>query len=116
MPGMTPRLATGIYVNALIRRVNQAGGIAMVLAKGDETSGALLLVTREKGSYSGVLERAFTASGHYEWMPVSTQNPPSEAEISQFCAKRRASDPDLWIVELDIADAARFAVEMDAAR
>ncbi|MEY3658644.1 MAG: hypothetical protein RL425_1405, partial [Pseudomonadota bacterium] len=39
---MTPRLATGIYVNALIRRVTQYGGMAMVLAKGDETSGALL--------------------------------------------------------------------------
>ena len=46
---MTPRLATGIYVNALIRRVNQSGGMAMVLAKGDETAGALILITREKG-------------------------------------------------------------------
>lgn len=113
---MTPRLATGVYVNALIRLVNQAGGMAMVLAKGDETAGALLLVTREKGLYSSMLERAYTASGQYEWTPIATQNVDSEADISQFCARRRASDPDLWIVELDIADAARFAVEMDAAR
>lgn len=113
---MTPRLATGVYVNALIRRVNQSGGMAMVLAKGDDTAGALLLVTREKGRNSGILERTFTSSGRYEWTPVSTQTIEEEAEISQFCARRRASDPDLWIVELDIADAARFAVEMDGAR
>lgn len=113
---MTPRLATGLYVNALIRRVNQAGGMAMVLAKGDETAGALILVTREKGRYSGILERTLTPDGRYAWTPVSTQVIEEEAEISQFCARRQRSDPDLWIVELDIADAARFAVEMDGER
>lgn len=113
---MTPRLATGIYVNALIRRVNQAGGMAMVLAKGDATSGALLLVTREKGIYSGILERVLTPNGEYLWRPIATQNVQSEAEITDFCEKRRSFDRDLWIVELDIVDAARFAVEMDGAR
>ena len=113
---MTPRLATGVYVNALVRRVNQAGGSAMVLAKGDATAGALLLLTREKGRYSGILERMLTSEGRYAWAPVSTQVIEKENEISQFCTRRQASDPDLWIVELDIADAARFAVEMDAER
>lgn len=113
---MTPRLATGIYVNALVRRVNQAGGMAMVLAKGDETAGALILVTREKGRYSGILERMLTPKGCYAWTPVSSQVIENEQEVSDFCARRRRSDPDLWIVELDIADAARFAVEMDGER
>lgn len=113
---MTPRLATGIYVNALIRRVNQAGGSAMVLAKGDVTAGALLLVTREKGRFSGVLERTLGVDGRYAWTSNSSQTIENEQEISEFCARRRRSDPDLWIVELDIADAARFAVEMDGER
>ncbi len=113
---MTPRLATGIYVNALIRRVNQSGGMAMVLAKGDETAGALILITREKGRYSGILERALTPDGSYKWTPVFSQTIEEEVEISQFCARRQASDPDIWIVELDIPEAARFAAEMDGAR
>ena len=113
---MTPRLATGIYVNALIRRVNQSGGMAMVLAKGDETAGALILITREKGRYSGILERTLTPDGAYKWSPVFSQVIEDETEISQFCALRQASDPDIWIVELDIPQAARFAAEMDGAR
>ncbi len=113
---MTPRLATGVYVNALIRRVNQSGGMAMVLAKGDETSGALILITREKGRYSGILERTLTPDGAYKWSPVFSQVIEKEEEISQFCARRQASDPDIWIVELDIPQAARFAAEMDGAR
>ena len=40
----------------------------------------------------------------------------NEQEISAFCARRRAADPDLWIVELDIADAAQFAVDLDGKR
>lgn len=113
---MTPRLATGLYVNALIRRVNQSGGMAMVLAKGDETAGALILITREKGRYSGILERTLTPEGRYKWTPVFTQTIEEEAEISHFCERRQASDPDIWIVELDIPEAARFAAEMDGER
>lgn len=112
---MTPRLATGVYVNALIRRVNQSGGMAAVLAKGDETAGALLLITLEKGVNTGVWERTLSLDGSYQWTPISSQTIENEHEISQICAKRRASDPDLWIVELDIAQAARFAAEMDGA-
>lgn len=113
---MTPRLATGVYANALIRRVNQAGGMAMVLAKGDEMAGALILITRKKGRFSGILERTLTAQGDYAWAPVNSQTIEKEEEISQFCERRRRYDPDLWIIELDIADAARFAAEMDGER
>lgn len=51
---MTPRLATSLYVNALIRRVHQSGGMAAVLCKGDVTAGALLLITLENGVNTGI--------------------------------------------------------------
>ena len=110
---MRDRVTTSLYVNALIRRVNQSGGMALVLRKGDETAGALLLVTLEKGVNTGVWERAWTPEGMYRWTPISSQVIENEQEISELCARRRASDPDLWIVELDIANAAQFAVELD---
>ncbi|HWV11973.1 MAG TPA: DUF1491 family protein, partial [Sphingobium sp.] len=31
--------------------------------------------------------------------------------LNQYLARRRRSDPDLWVIELDIADAERFAAE-----
>ena len=113
---MTPRLATSLYVNALVRRVNQSGGMAMVLAKGDETAGALLLITLENGVNTGVWERMWTPDGAYRWTQINSQVIENEQEISDLCARRRAADPDLWIVELNIADAAQFAVDLDGPR
>lgn len=110
---MTPRLTTALFVNALIRRVNQSGGMAAVLTKGDETAGALLLITLEKGLNTGIWERTWTAQGAYGWTQVNAQVIENEEEIRDFCARRRAQDPDLWIVELDIAHGAQFAVELD---
>jgi hypothetical protein len=110
---MTPRLATALFVNALIRRVNQSGGMAAVLAKGDETAGALILITLEKGLNTGIWARTLTAQGAYEWTQVNSQVIENEEEIRDFCARRRAQDPDLWIVELDIPHAAQFAAELD---
>lgn len=90
--------------------------MAMVLAKGDETAGALVLITLENGENTGVWERNWTADGAYRWAQIHTQVIENEQEISTYCARRRAADPDLWIVELDIADAAQFAVELDGKR
>ena len=108
-----PRLATAIYVNALIRRVNQSGGMATLLKKGDETAGALLLVTLEKGVNTGIWERALTSNGLYRWSQISSQIIENEEEIGAICRRRSEQDPDLWIVELDIAHAARFAADLD---
>ena len=49
---MSDRLASGILVGAVLRRVNDAGGIATVLAKGDSQAGAILILTLEKGEES----------------------------------------------------------------
>ena len=32
-------------------------------------------------------------------------------EITDYWQRRRRTDPDLWVVELDIAEAERFAAE-----
>ncbi len=113
---MTPRLATSVYVNALVRRVNAAGGMAAVLSKGDETAGALLLATLEKGRNMGLWERALGSDGAYRWTQISIQDIENEQEISEILMRRRRFDPDLWVVELDIADAARFAADLDGER
>ena len=39
---MSARLPSGLLVSALLRRVNDAGGFGIVLAKGDPQGGAIL--------------------------------------------------------------------------
>ena len=99
---MPPRLAAGMLVSALIRRAEAAGGSGMVLAKGDATAGALLIQLAERGQPGLLLERRLDSQGVYRWSPTG---PEADAERGDYIARRRRSDPDLWVIELDVADA-----------
>ena len=92
-----PRLAAGLLVSALIRRIEAEGGSAMVLAKGDATSGAMLVQLAERGVAGALLERRLGIDG-YEW---AATGPADAGERRDYVARRRRNDPDLWIVELD---------------
>jgi hypothetical protein len=111
---MTPRLASRVEVSALIRRVEGRGGHAMVLAKGDEQAGTILLLLAERGVPHGLLERALTASGDYGWRAAGPQNVEGYQEFNSYIERRRRADGDCWVLELDVAGVERFAAEMIA--
>ncbi len=105
---MTPRLTAAMQVSALMRRVQAEGGNAVVLARGAPESGAILVVAAERGATTAILERILRHDGRYAWEPVG---PTDDSQRAEWLARRRARDPDLWVIELDIADAQRFAAE-----
>lgn len=106
------RLTSATLVSALRRRVDQAGGSAMVLAKGDPTAGGILVLTYQKGTNPRFFERGIGPKGVPELIASGPREPTDEQEVAAYWRRRRGSDPDLWVVELDIADAERFAAEM----
>ncbi|MEO9131140.1 MAG: DUF1491 family protein [Sphingomonas sp.] len=108
---MSGRLPSGLLVGAMLRRVNDAGGIGTMLARGDDQAGAMLVITLEKGANPRAWERGIGLSGAVELISVGPQAPDNEAEIYEYWQRRRARDPDLWVIELDIAQAKRFAAE-----
>jgi hypothetical protein len=108
------RLASSVLVTALLRRAEQEGGFGAVLAKGDPMAGAIAVILAEKGRKARFLERVMQASGSYAWQSAR-EDVENEAEFEKFLEKRRRFDPDLWILELDIASAERFAAEMNEA-
>jgi hypothetical protein len=108
---MMARLASGVLASALIRRVQAEGGSATVLAKGDTTSGAILLVCAERGQVTSLRERLLTTEGRYAWQAVTPGDAGERADFSDYLNRRRARDPDLWVIELDIPNAERFAAE-----
>lgn len=112
---MTPRLSTSILVSALMRRAEAEGGFAAVLAKGDPTAGAMLIVLAERGARQRILERLLQPDGSYKWHGISGQDSDNKEEIAIIIERRRKYDPDLWVVELDIPSLERFAAEMNAA-
>lgn len=108
---MTPRLTSAVLVSALVRRVNQAGGSAMVLAKGDATAGGILVLTYQKGTNPRFFERGLGPEGVPALIASGPQDMGDETAVGAYWQRRRGFDADLWVVELDVADAERFTAE-----
>jgi len=107
-----PRLASAILVNALLRLAARDGGFGAVLRKGDSNAGAVTVVLAERGERKTVLERVVRPDGRYSWQEVGNQGAANEEEFGTFLERRQRFDPDLWLIELDIPSAERFADEM----
>jgi hypothetical protein len=102
---VTPRLASGVRVAALLRQVQGRGGFGTVLARGDETAGSIAIVARDRGE-TRLLEPVLAMNGGYDWREVAAGD-----AIDGSIERSRRRDPDLWVIELDIPDAARFIAE-----
>lgn len=106
------RLTSAMLVGILVRRAAAEGGFVTVVEKGDAVSGTLLIRAVDRGQDVGLFERASNFTGGYALMrcgPSPDEGPEAQA---QYLARRRGSDPDLWVVELDILNPERFADEI----
>lgn len=108
------RLTSRFLVDLLLRRTESAGGFATILVKGDEHSGIILVQCAERGQPGPLLERRFSPSGDYIWEAVGPADPKDGESRANYQNRRQMADPDLWIVELDIADAPRLVAEWAA--
>ncbi|MCX7864435.1 MAG: DUF1491 family protein [Novosphingobium sp.] len=105
---MDARLPAHLEVSGLIRQVQAAGGFAAVLKKGDRDAGAILLVLVERGENARAYERMPQLDGSRKWHCVMRKTPENAAEFEAYLDRRARQDPDLWLIELDIADGERF--------
>ena len=108
---MSRLLPTHILVSALLKRVNDAGGMGMVRARGDDESGAILLILSDHLGVSRLMEPAIGPDGKAIFVATGPAEAHDSARCDAYWRRRRAHDPDLWVVELDIASAERFAAE-----
>jgi hypothetical protein len=108
------RLKSRFLIDLLLRRTESAGGFATILAKGDDTSGVILVQCAERGQPGPLLERRFSVGGDYIWEDVGPADPKDGESRASYQERRRRADPDLWIIELDIADAPRLVAEWAA--
>jgi hypothetical protein len=105
------RLTSRFLVDLLVRTTQSAGGFATILAMGDEQSGTILIQCRDRNGPGSVLERRFSLDGTPSWEEIRPTAANGGAVADDYFARRRKSDPDLWIVELDIADAPRLVAD-----
>lgn len=102
------RLPAGLEVSALIRRVQNEGGFATVIAKGHAEAGTIMALTTCNNTNFRAWERMPQANGERDWTCVRESQSGSDPEWSAWLERRAKQDSDLWIIELDIADGERF--------
>src|SRR3954468_4021043 len=106
----TPRLKAGIFVRALTRRAEVAGGSAFFVRLGSEEAGALILKVNRLDGTCLVLNQVRGAKGELAWAQA-LGGWTDEARASQWCDKQVSFDPDLWIVEIEDREGRAFVDE-----
>lgn len=105
---MELRFPAHLEVASMIRLVQDEGGFATVLKKGERDAGTILFVLTENGANARIYERMPQLDGTRKWTLAMAQDAEKPQNTSEYLDRRGSQDPDLWIVELDIADGERF--------
>jgi hypothetical protein len=105
------RLASRFLVSALVRRVNAEGGSAMILARGDAEAGGILVLAYERTENPRFFERGLGPDGRPALIASGPATLEDDVSVTNYWQRRRDRDPDLWVIELDVVSAERFAAE-----
>lgn len=102
------RLPAHLEVAAIIRLAEGQGGFATVLARGERDAGTILLLTMHRGNSVTLFERMPQLDGTRRFIRVKQENLENKQEFSDYLDRRKRQDPDIWLVEVDVADAQHF--------
>jgi len=108
------RLPAHLEVAAILRLAESQGGFAAVMARGERDAGTILLVTTCRGQGGVLYERMPALDGSRSFVATIRENPENPQEFSQYLARRGRQDPDIWVIEVDIAEPERFVAQIAA--
>ncbi len=103
-------LSTDVWVAALIRRAELAGANAVVVKRGDNRAGSVIVKAFDTSARRARLySEAFGPDGDRLWMQPVTSD--SESDLDAYMERQRGYDPDLWIVEIEDREGRHFITE-----
>ncbi len=92
------RLAAGLWVQAYMMRLQIEAIPSYVVAHGDDTAGAILVKLSPLDGTARLYQRVMSMDGARPW-DVLIEAP--EADVDALIARQRATDPDLWVIEVE---------------
>ncbi|OBV10775.1 DUF1491 family protein [Erythrobacter dokdonensis] len=110
---MSQRLPAHLEVGAILRLAESQGGFATVLARGERDAGTILLVTTCRGKAARLYERMPNLDGSRSFVTTKEEDPEKQQDFSEYLARRRRQDADIWLIEVDIDVPERFVAQID---
>jgi hypothetical protein len=109
---MAAELKTEFWASALLRRASDAGAFAAIVRKGDADAGAVLVKVASMDGRARLYAPARDGSGERIWLDLSSGGlGDDEREIDAQAQKRAATDPDLWLIEIEDKHGRHFLQE-----
>lgn len=105
---MPREIPTHIWVSALLRRASLGGAFGTIVHRGDADRGDVLVKVMRARGEADLYAPAFNPEGPTEFEQLSAQD---EAGVDSVIARRRSSDRDLWVVEIEDSQGRNFLTE-----
>lgn len=105
-------LKTDVWIGALMRRAEIGGAFATVARRGDRDAGAVLVKVATLDGKARLYGPALNGEGETIWLDLSAGSLGNdERDVDAYARKRAASDPDLWVVEIEDRHGRTFLTE-----
>ena len=96
-----PRVTAELWIKAHIRRCNAQAIPAMVVRRGDDQAGALIIKVNHLGPGCMVLTPANSMDGGRQWRRAMGDDLVPEAEADAYIERQLNMDPDIWVLEIE---------------
>tara|TARA_R100000005_G_scaffold52003_1_gene25306 strand:- start:18643 stop:18981 length:339 start_codon:yes stop_codon:yes gene_type:complete len=109
---MQPRLKAEIWIKAHIRKCATFNVPAVVVRRGDETAGSILIKINRLGPGCMVLSPTTNFDdGARMWLKGTGPDWVEETDADAYIERRVKNDPDLWVLEIEDREGRAFLEE-----
>lgn len=98
---MTVRLTSRLWIDAHVRTCFANDMPAFLVAKGDEERGGILLKVNRFSEGVLLFEQSMDFDGNRIWRLLVPDTGVSEFDADVTVSKKRANDPDMWVIEIE---------------
>ena len=105
-PRLIPdRLKTRFQIQAAVRLATAQNIPVVVVRRGDEDAGVILLKLNRRDLGFEVLAQTRSGGGDLVWQRVTGAVPVPESDADAYIERAVKRDPDLWVVEIEDREA-----------